>query len=291
MEKPLNFLAVSDRHNEIYRKRGLPIPDIEVESPIDCLVFAGDIDNGTEGVKWAISQCEKHGVPGFYVPGNHEYYDGNYMDVRQEIIQAAQYSPLVVLDNDTFFFKGVRIIGSTLWSDYKLLEKYGVTQESVFKKVKLNSVKSKKMLADFSHIDYDEEGDALTPKDVVNLHYEALDYIESVFLYDDETPTLLITHHSPSEKCLKPRREGVEYNIEESAYASHLESFMAQFESLRMLVHGHTHCKVDFRLENNARIYSNPMGHMGELPNYRDEVVTLPVNVDPSLKKVANYGM
>jgi len=38
----------------------------------DVVVLAGDIHQGTAGVKWARQYC--HDCPVIYVPGNHEFY-------------------------------------------------------------------------------------------------------------------------------------------------------------------------------------------------------------------------
>jgi predicted phosphodiesterase len=44
------------------------------ETDADVVVLAGDIDNGTQAIDWA--EHTFAGKPVLYVPGNHEYYDG-----------------------------------------------------------------------------------------------------------------------------------------------------------------------------------------------------------------------
>ena len=76
------------------------------------IVIAGDFHNGVQGYKY----MERIHAPIVYVAGNHEYYDGDFFNVNNELIKNQPknvnflYNHFVIID-DTIF------LGSTLWSD------------------------------------------------------------------------------------------------------------------------------------------------------------------------------
>ncbi len=82
----------------------------------DVVVLAGDIGVGVGGIEWAARRCPK--VPVIYVPGNHEFYDHD-IGLTDEL-KATVPANIHVLNNDTLELDGVRFIGSTLWTDFKL---------------------------------------------------------------------------------------------------------------------------------------------------------------------------
>jgi hypothetical protein len=53
-----------------------------------------------------------------YVPGNHEFY-GHDIDLTAEL-EAAAPENITVLSDDLLVLDGVRFLGSTLWTDFKL---------------------------------------------------------------------------------------------------------------------------------------------------------------------------
>lgn len=82
----------------------------------DVLVLAGDIANDLLAIKlfahWP--------VPVVYVPGNHEYYNTDWPTMREQLQRGARGTSVTVLDNCTWEDRGVRFLGSTLWTDYRL---------------------------------------------------------------------------------------------------------------------------------------------------------------------------
>ena len=59
----------------------------------DLIVLAGDIHNHAAGPRWA-AQTFDGAVPVVYVPGNHEYYDGEF-----GALEAALYDAAAQVDN------------------------------------------------------------------------------------------------------------------------------------------------------------------------------------------------
>ncbi|MGO9948755.1 MAG: metallophosphoesterase [Steroidobacteraceae bacterium] len=82
----------------------------------DVLVLAGDIHRGLR----AIEGFARWPVPVLYLAGNHEYYDGQWEQLRTDLRRAAEGTAVRFLDNDVVMLDGVRFLGSTLWTDYRL---------------------------------------------------------------------------------------------------------------------------------------------------------------------------
>ena len=87
-------------------------------SSADVIILAGDIHNGTCGLKWA----RRHfgSLPVIYVPGNHEFFGGRLQQVLGELRAEARKSHIRVLDGDRVILGGVRFLGTTLWTDFSL---------------------------------------------------------------------------------------------------------------------------------------------------------------------------
>jgi len=86
------------------------------ETDANMVVLAGDIGVGSGGIQWAERWSPK--VPVIYVPGNHEFYGH---DIRiTDRLQAVAPDNIHVLNNDVLELDGVRFLGSTLWTDFRL---------------------------------------------------------------------------------------------------------------------------------------------------------------------------
>ncbi|MFP3434621.1 metallophosphoesterase family protein, partial [Paraburkholderia sp. SIMBA_061] len=63
-------------------------PEIIPHADADLVVLAGDIHNHAEGLRWAAETFDG-AVPVVYVPGNHEYYDGEFGALEAAMHDAA----------------------------------------------------------------------------------------------------------------------------------------------------------------------------------------------------------
>lgn len=82
----------------------------------DVVILAGDIARPKEAIAWASSFTQ----PVLYVPGNHEFYGGSMASTVQELKHLCGRSDIRVLDNDAAVIGGVRFLGTTLWTDFRL---------------------------------------------------------------------------------------------------------------------------------------------------------------------------
>lgn len=82
----------------------------------DAIVLAGDIARPWDAVTWA----ERFDKPVLYVPGNHEFYGDTLDGTIRRLREACAGTQVQVLDDDEVVLDGVRFLGSTLWTDFRL---------------------------------------------------------------------------------------------------------------------------------------------------------------------------
>lgn len=76
------------------------------------VILAGDINEGTEGIKWA-KQIKTQVI---YVAGNHEFWGQDYFELIDLLQKESQGSHVHFLHNESIHLMGYRFIGATLWT-------------------------------------------------------------------------------------------------------------------------------------------------------------------------------
>jgi predicted phosphodiesterase len=211
----------------------------------DVVVLAGDIARPAQALAWAASL----GKPVLYVPGNHEFYGGSIAGTKAQLKQLCAGSPVRVLDDDEAVIGGVRFLGTTLWTDYRL-----------FGEEEANTAAVRPALAymrDYSHIHLDEELQQLfTPLASATLFQRHAAWLARKLAEPHPGPTVVITHHAPSAQSIHPRFQGSMLNASFVSNADHL----AGGDRVQLWIHGHTHDSFDYQL-NGTRVVCNPRGY------------------------------
>ena len=216
----------------------LGAPPLPVTMP-DVLVLAGNIGLGTRGIEWA---ARTYDCPIVYVLGNYSYREHELENFDRELRATAWGSNLHLLQNETLFVRGVRFIGSTLWTDFAL---FG---DSV-----TGMVRASEECPDYRHI-YNAEGDPITPADTIALHRRAEDYLWKAATdpYDDGH-TVIVTHHAPS---LRSVPTGFRDDRIAACFASRMDELVIQADAM-LWIHGGVYGPVDYTL-GNTRVVANP---------------------------------
>jgi predicted MPP superfamily phosphohydrolase len=215
----------------------------------DVLILAGDAAEAIHMDASKIYKYRRNVVPFFYrqlekyekvvyVPGNHEYYNGNIQTTLGHIQDFLSCTDVTLLNNDSLWIEGVQFLGSTLWTDIPEPSQYIV----------------EKSMNDFRLIKNGEK--RLTPADTVGLHKQALEYLHSKI---QDQPTVVITHHAPSFMSITEKYKGSLINV---AYATNLENFILDHPTISHWVHGHVHSPHDYMI-GSTRILANPRGYVG----------------------------
>ena len=214
-----------------------PIPEILP----DVLVLAGNIGCGVKGIEWA---AKTYSCPIVYVLGNYSYSGHNLDTFEAELRHRAWGSNLHLLQNQAIFVRGVRFIGTTLWTDFAL-----------FGDAVSGMVAAESLCDDFRSI-HTSAGRPVTPADTVVLHRRAVEYLwrTATDPYDDGH-TVVVTHHAPSLRSIPARLRD---DLTVSCFASNLDDLV--FDSDAMFwVHAGVYGPVDYEL-GDTRVVANPRG-------------------------------
>ena len=220
----------------------------------DVLILNGDINVGLRGINWAADML-KH-FPGhiIYVAGNHEFYHQDIHALRKAMRDFCSAPEgwtgddsqhrLHFLENDEVIINGVRFLGCTLWTDFKL---FGEAQKPFC------MIDGGRALNDFRLIRNGEWN--FSPQDSIDLHEESAKWLE-MKLKREPFPgaTVVITHHAPSFKSVVPRYQD---DLLSACFASNLDQLMGFSE---LWIHGHMHDSLDYMVEG-TRVICNPRGY------------------------------
>ncbi|MEO8009848.1 MAG: metallophosphoesterase, partial [Betaproteobacteria bacterium] len=155
---------------------------------------------------------------------------------------------------------GVRFLGSTLWTDFALHGQENLNQAIA---------ESLKYVVDFRKIRLGD--DFLTPQQTVDLHRDAIAFLQAGLEKPFAGKTVVITHHAPHPNSVHPRWTGSFVN---PAFVSDLTRLMGKSA---LWFHGHTHDSFDFAVRG-TRVLANPMGY--RTSNWREpRTAAIPLRV------------
>jgi len=211
----------------------------------DVLVLAGDCGSGAATRDWATRSYE---CPIIQVLGNHCYYDADIPTVDREFKHSTWGTNVHFLQNETLVLRGVRFIGSTLWTDFDL---FGDAPTALFL--------AQEGCEDYQRI-HDREGRRIHPLDTQALHRRDAKYLwkTATERYDDGH-SVVVTHHAPSPHSIAPRHRSEWMSACE---ASRLDELVVEADAM-LWVHGGEHDSADYRI-GGTRVISNPRGLPGE---------------------------
>ncbi|MBL8319530.1 MAG: metallophosphoesterase [Burkholderiaceae bacterium] len=211
----------------------------------DVVVLAGDIARPHEAAAWALGFDK----PVFYVPGNHEFYGRSLRDTVKELKRIVAGSHVRVLDDDELVHEGVRFLGSTLWTDFRLCGG-GAARDAAM-------TEARRLMRDFSRIRNDDTDAPFTPEDSAARFARHAAWLQRQLDTPHDGPTVVVTHHAPSCGSIHPRYAGSPLNASFVSDAEH----MLGAERVRLWIHGHTHDSFDYTL-NGTRVVCNPRGYV-----------------------------
>lgn len=113
----MRLLVLSDLHLEVWHDQ-VPLINPLISKP-EVVILAGDIHTKFRAPSWAAKMFS--GIPVVYVAGNHEFYGEAVEKVGKAMVQECLHYPNIhFLDCGEYKFKGVRFLGTTLWTDFSL---------------------------------------------------------------------------------------------------------------------------------------------------------------------------
>jgi predicted phosphodiesterase len=231
----------------------------------DAVILAGDIGSGVNGINWASDKFSATGKPIIYVPGNHEFYGYDMMDLAYSMIDVAKERCVILGDcSSTRIEKEgeqpVRVLATTLWTDFDL---YGADKRNVC------GDQTERCLYDYTAIK--RHGKLLRWRDVRNLCLRNIVWLKhnARKAREDGEKVVIVTHHAPSERSSAPRFKNDPVT---AGFASNLEAFAA--ESVDCWIHGHMHNNSWYNI-GKCLVVANPRGYRppSENPRFDDKLV------------------
>ena len=231
---PVKIRVLSDLH---LNNQGWQAPSADA----DLVVLAGDIANGTAGLHWARQSFED--TPIVYVSGNQEFYGHNAEELLAEMHVIAQELDIHFLEQEVLYFKGLRILGATLWTDYNLFGH----------EARWLSITNRRKNAPIDRKDILSDDGVVTPQKKTTWHDQAVAWLSKELNREFDGKTMVVTHHVPSIQGLPDRYRD---DLSSAAFASNLDHF---FPLVDVWACGHTHTATDFQA-GRCRVVINPRG-------------------------------
>lgn len=229
---------LSDLHLE-FGMMDLPLTDAEV------IILAGDIGPMTRGLRHMAMSAKRK--PLIYVAGNHEFYGGNIQAVTNDLRENSQNN-IHFLENNAVEIGGVRFLGCTLWTDFRLFgEDIQITA----------MVEAGRWVNDFQciSIGHGQNKTRFLPSHAIELHELSRTWLESQLEIPHDGPTVVVTHHAPHPLSLDPRF------AEDPVSAAFISDLSPLMGKAQLWIHGHTHISLDYEV-NGTRVICNPRGYL-----------------------------
>lgn len=232
-------------------------------SDIDVAVIAGDLDVNLERSLERIVD-ELPGMTTIYVPGNHDFYTSpdeqfTLLEMMERGQELADNLGITLLQNASVVAGEVRIIGSTLWTDFDSIGRG-------FLKSKTAEAEGRNGMNDYRMIKRESTATPgkrkrIRAQDTIALHKTARAYLEAELQKPHDGETVVVTHHAPHPMSLDPAFDRLNY-----AYASNLQSLLEEDYAPDIWLHGHIHQTRDYQV-GRTRVVANPRGYTWDEQN------------------------
>jgi len=235
MSDSVKFQLMSDLHME----GNMPLRVVN-DHECDVLVLAGDICTPKSFptlTKFFDNVTSEYDVV-IYVLGNHELYrwetpnDKSHYEFFRVMLK--HHKNLVILENETMNYKGLRIAGATLWTDFD--DGYLVPVAA-------------KVMNDYKW--------GLKVSTVYDWFQESYTFLKNC------KADVVVTHHAPLEASVHKRFYGDMYN---GLFHARLDDLVTELRP-HLWMHGHMHNCADY-MHGATRVVCNPLGYGRENPSF-----------------------
>lgn len=242
----MRLQLLSDLHLEFS-----PELELDIDPTVDAVIVAGDICSGTERGFQYLRRQVRQTIPIIAVAGNHEFYNRNWQEERARAHEAAPLYAIHWLDDGAVVLGGVRVLGSTLWTDYEI---FGADKrEQAMRAAGLG-------MSDHIAIKADAEPERnFSPSHALDAHRASVAFLDRAMAQPHDGPTVVVTHHGPHMRSIAPK---FATSIITAAFISDL-SVLIEMHQPAVWVHGHTHVTFDYSV-GATRVLCNPHGYPNE---------------------------
>ena len=263
----MKIQLLSDLHLEVH-PHFVPTPT----PGADLLVLAGDVGSYQTGSQLTdedfglarFSPLQGWPTPVVFVPGNHEY-DGFDFDTAHARLRATcERLGILWLERETLVMHGMRLLGTTLWTDFDALAMHAPETQQLKARDKAYRAANyylKKTLTTRAGEPWLAEG----------LRAQALEcqtWLRAALATPFDGPTVVITHFAPSLHSADPRYGLVPGT---AGFCNALDDLLPYAQ---LWLHGHLHAPSDYRV-GQCRVVANPLGYArkNEQVGYRADLL------------------
>ncbi|QDL56477.1 metallophosphoesterase [Rhodoferax aquaticus] len=266
----MKIQLLSDLHLETHPQwRATPAPDA------DLLVLAGDVGSYQTGSQlqdadFGLGQFSKQAgwpTPVLYIPGNHEYDGLDFDATHQRLQDTCERLGITWLERQTVLGtwhdqqgRPVRILGTTLWSDFDALSTPAAAAPSPHGINPLaHQLKAREKA--YRAANYYLKKAATTrhgaPFLAEEMRQQALvcqAWLQKALLTPFEGSTLVVTHFAPSLRSADPRYGLVPGT---AGFCNALDHLLPH---ATMWLHGHLHAPSNYQY-HGCHVIANPLGY------------------------------
>jgi Icc-related predicted phosphoesterase len=251
----VNIQIFSDLHIDVY-----PIKPITVVPGVDLVIVAGDVCEGLLRAFEHLRRIVPMDIPILMVPGNHEYYRRFMPDELALALAHAGASNLHILNGTALELSGVRFVGATLWTDYRILGE--ANQARV-----MNACA--KGMNDHRLIGWQKKPwKRFRPQEAALLHHRSKADITETLAAPFAGPTVVVSHHAVHWDSIHPQFRSDPVT---GAFVSDLSELIETYQPT-LWVHGHVHNSSDY-LVGKTRVLCNPHGYGTENSSFDGALV------------------
>lgn len=266
----MKLQLLSDLHlegNPHWQARPLPGADL--------LVLAGDVGSYQTGSQLAdadfglarFSPRQGWPTPVVFVPGNHEYDTFDFDEAHARLRATCERLGILWLERETLVMHGVRLVGTTLWTDFDALAVNAPEAQRLKARDKAYRAANyylKKTLTT-------RHGEPWLAEGLRAQALECQDWLRTALTAPFDGPTVVITHFAPSLHSADPRYGLVPGT---AGFCNALDELLPYAQ---LWLHGHLHAPSDYRV-GGCRVVANPLGYarkneqLGYRPDFLIEI-------------------
>jgi predicted phosphodiesterase len=249
----MKIQLLSDLHLEVH-PHFVPTPT----PGADLLVLAGDVGSYQTGSQLTdddfglarFSPLQGWPTPVVFVPGNHEYDSFDFDIAHARLRATCERLGIQWLERETLVMHGVRLLGTTLWTDFDALAMHAPETQQLKARDKAYRAANyylKKTLTMRAGEPWLAEG----------LRAQALEcqtWLRAALATPFDGPTVVITHFAPSLHSADPRYGLVPGT---AGFCNALDDLLPYAQ---LWLHGHLHAPSDYRV-GHCRVVANPLGY------------------------------
>jgi len=249
----MKIQLLSDLHLEVH-PHFVPTPT----PGADLLVLAGDVGSYQTGSQLTdndfglarFSPLQGWPTPVVFVPGNHEYDSFDFDTAHARLRATCERLGILWLERETLVMHGVRLLGTTLWTDFDALAMHAPETQQLKARDKAYRAANyylKKTLTTRAGEPWLAEG----------LRAQALEcqtWLRAALATPFDGPTVVITHFAPSLHSADPRYGLVPGT---AGFCNALDDLLPYAQ---LWLHGHLHAPSDYRV-GHCRVVANPLGY------------------------------